>query len=105
MTGRIARAGEPQRVGRLPGGEGQGQRRQVLRRRRVRAWATRRSAPAPPSRARRSACSSARAGASSTSASSTRRSPRGDWETTEDGVLISPDTCELAGQVAGAVLR
>ncbi len=30
---------------------------------------------------------------------------QGDWETTADGVLISPETCNLAGQVAAAVLR
>ena len=30
---------------------------------------------------------------------------QGDWETTADGVLISPETCNLAGQVAEAVLR
>jgi hypothetical protein len=30
---------------------------------------------------------------------------QGDWETTPEGVLISPETCELAGEVAAAVLR
>jgi hypothetical protein len=30
---------------------------------------------------------------------------QGDWQTTDDGVLTSPETCNLAGQVAAAVLR
>jgi len=29
----------------------------------------------------------------------------GDWETSDDGVTISPDTCKLAGEVALAVVR
>jgi hypothetical protein len=29
----------------------------------------------------------------------------GDWEETDDGVTISPDTCQLAGEIANAALR
>jgi hypothetical protein len=29
----------------------------------------------------------------------------GNWETTSDGVTISPDTCSLAGEIAAAVLK
>src|SRR3954452_10482840 len=31
--------------------------------------------------------------------------PIGDWQTSDDGVTTSPDTCALAGSIANAVLR